>query len=228
MVFSSQDERRFHIGVSFCRTEVRVYFFDRAGVVGSVKFDLEKEPKMLIRLLAGLTLSDLSAIGFDPTIRHEPGGKRFVTVASKEYEIIDTLFISDTIRGRGTVCWQACLDGADYVIKNTWADVSRDLTEPEIMKMAGDLEGIAHIVAEEIVQVNGRDDKTDYIRQVIDAANYRHKNRYAKLEIRAHRRIVSTPLAQRLPYFSTKKELISVLIDAIEGELSYCRVRIAI
>ncbi|KAF8958358.1 hypothetical protein BDZ97DRAFT_1762234 [Flammula alnicola] len=217
MVFSSQDERRFHIGVSFCQAEVRVYVFDRAGVVGSVQFDLEKEPKMLIRLLAGLTLSDPSAIGFDPTIRHEPGGNRFVTVAGKEYEIIETLFISDTIRGRGTVCWRASFDGADYVIKNTWADVSRDLTEPEIMKMAGDLEGIAHIVAEEIVQVNGRDDKTDYIRQVIDAENYRDKNWYAKLEIRAHRRIVSTPLAEALPYFSTKKELISVLIDAIEA-----------
>ncbi|KAF8959468.1 hypothetical protein BDZ97DRAFT_1387901 [Flammula alnicola] len=45
MVFSSQDERRFHIGVSFCQTEVRVYVFDRAGVIGSVKFDLQKEPK---------------------------------------------------------------------------------------------------------------------------------------------------------------------------------------
>ncbi|KAF8958371.1 hypothetical protein BDZ97DRAFT_2061763 [Flammula alnicola] len=85
------------------------------------------------------------------------------------------------------------------------------------MKMAGDLEGIAHIVAEEIVQVNGNDDTTAYIREVIDAENYHDRDLYVKLEIRAHRRIVSTPLAQGLPYFSTKKELISVLIDAIEA-----------
>ncbi|KAF8954122.1 hypothetical protein BDZ97DRAFT_1928800 [Flammula alnicola] len=217
MVFSSQDERRFHIGVSFCQTEVRVYVFDRAGVVGSVKFDFQKEPKMLIRLLAGLTLSDPSAIGFDPTIRHGPGGKRFVTVADKEYEIIKTLFISDNIRGRGTVCWHARFDGTDYVIKDTWANVFKELTEPEIMKMAGDVEGIAHIVAEEIVQVNDRDDTTANIREVIDAENYHDRDLHADLVIQAHRRIVSTPLAEGLPYFSTKKELVSVLIDAIEA-----------
>ncbi|KAF8961608.1 hypothetical protein BDZ97DRAFT_1759790 [Flammula alnicola] len=131
-------------------------------VVGSVKFDLEKEPKMLMRLTE-LTLSDPSAIGFDPTIRHGPGGKRFVTVADKEYEIIKPLFISDTIRGRGTVCWHARFDGADYVIKNTWADVSRGLTEPEIMKMTDNVERIAYMVAEYIVQVDGSDDTTAYV-----------------------------------------------------------------
>lgn len=218
MVFATQDDRRFHIGVSVCHTFVHVYVFDRAGVIGSSPFHLSKDSALLIRLMAGLILTDVDAIGFDPSIHHREDGTRTVSVADVEYQIVKTLFISDSIRGRGTVCWQARHGGSEYVIKNTWTDVSRLKTEGDIMRMADGTEGLARLVAEEIVQYNAKDDSTSTIRSIIPMLkDYYRKAWYDKLEVRVHRRLVTTPVADSLENFKSKKELLSVLIDAIKG-----------
>ncbi|KDR76375.1 hypothetical protein GALMADRAFT_268015 [Galerina marginata CBS 339.88] len=217
MVFSSQDGRRFHIGVSFCLYDVRVYVFDRAGVVGSVGINIHTNPDTFIRLMAGLMLADLSKIGYDPTIIRTPDGRRYITVDNKMYEITETVFISDSIRGRGTVCWRVRRDGVEYVIKDSWADMSRVYTEADILKRAQGIEGVSQIVAEEIVKVDGEDDTTARIRAIINAKKYKKADWLKQLEVRAHRRIVTTPFAIGLAHFSTKKELISVFIDAIRA-----------
>ncbi|PPQ92533.1 hypothetical protein CVT25_010366, partial [Psilocybe cyanescens] len=218
MIFSTQDERRFHIGVSVCHTYVCVYVFDRSGVIGSNGFHLSNNSVLLIRLLAGLTLTDVDAIGFDSSILHHEDGTRSVTVAGLEYQLLKTLFISDSIRGRGTVCWQARRGSSDYVIKNTWTDVYRMKTEADIMRMASDVEGIAHLVADEIVKHNGEDDSTSTIRSLLPKLeDYYRRHWYDKLEVRVHRRLVTSPVAESLAHFKSKKELLTVLIDAIEA-----------
>ncbi|KAF8879094.1 hypothetical protein CPB84DRAFT_1751742 [Gymnopilus junonius] len=105
----------------------------------------------------------------------------------------------------------------DYVIKGSWADKSRKNTEADILKRAGDIEGVAAIFAEEIVQIDGMDDTTNRIRATIDRNNHHSAQWLADLEVREHRRMVSTPLAKGLTHFSSKKELVSVLIDAIDA-----------
>ncbi|KDR76379.1 hypothetical protein GALMADRAFT_140084 [Galerina marginata CBS 339.88] len=215
MVFSSQGGRRFHIGVSFCRYDVRVYVFDRAGVVGSMPIKMHSQPDTFVRLMAGLMFADPSLLGYDPTIVRRPGNRRFITVDGKKYEIIEAVFISDSIRGRGTVCWRVRRDGIEYVVKDLWADISGGHTEADILKRAEGIEGVAQIVAEEIVQVGGENDTTARIRAIIDRRKYSRAKWLDELETRVHRRIVMTPFAVGLTHFSTKKELVSVFIDAI-------------
>ncbi|KAH9477135.1 hypothetical protein JR316_0011051 [Psilocybe cubensis] len=208
-IFSTQDDRRFHIGLSICDTSVRVYVFDRAGVIGSSHFHLSEDASLLIRLIAGLTLTDVGALGFDPSIKRNDDGSRTVSVAGVDYRILKTLFISDSIRGRGTVCWKASSGGSEYVIKNSWTDVSRLKTEADIMRMADGIEGIAQLIAEEIVHDNSLDNT--------NVKDYKRMDWYDKLEVRVHRRLVTTPVAQPVEYFKSKKELLSVIIDGIEA-----------
>lgn len=221
-VLATQDERRFVIGASICSSDVRVYVFDRAGVIGSAPFDLVMYPDLLVRVLAGLTLADGGAIGLDPSIRHAEDGTRYVTVDALEYRIVRTLFHSEPMRGRGTICWHVRRNDLDYVIKNNWTDVSRHHTEADVLRRAESVQGIAHLVGEEVVRINGREDSTDSIRSVIkDLNNYDRRDWYNKLEVRVHRRMVTSPLGEPLSSFRSKKELLMVLIDVIDGMHSF-------
>ncbi|KDR65852.1 hypothetical protein GALMADRAFT_260062 [Galerina marginata CBS 339.88] len=177
---------------------------------------MHADPDTFVRLMAGLMFADLSFLGYDPTIIPGPGGHQIITVDNKEYEIMEMIFMADSIRGRGTVCWRVRRDGIEYVIKDLWADISRGHTEAEILERAEGIEGVSQIVAEEIVQVDGENDSTARVRDIIDRENYYKAGWLRELEVRMHRRIVMTPFAVGLTHFSTKKELISVLIDAIK------------
>ncbi|PPQ87328.1 hypothetical protein CVT25_002078 [Psilocybe cyanescens] len=216
MAFSTQDERRFFIGVSVCFTDICVYIFDRSGVIGSKPFDMRKNSNLLIRVIAGLVLGSVDLIGLDSSIRHGEDGTRYITIARLEYELTKTLFISDSIRGRSTVCWQARRNNTDYIIKNTWSDNLRIQTEADILRLAKDVDGIAHLVAAGMVRLNGKVDSTANIRACI-CEDYHLKALYDKLEVRLHRRLVTFPVADKLTSFKSKRELLTVLISAIEA-----------
>ena len=68
-VLHSQDDRRFVIVLTLCSTSMRFTICDRGGVIHSLEFDIHKEPKLLLRLVLGLTFADGVFIGRDPTVR---------------------------------------------------------------------------------------------------------------------------------------------------------------
>lgn len=144
------------------------YVFDRAGIIGSTKFDLAEDPHSLIRLLAGLMLTDGTLIGFDSSIRGERDGTKYVTVDGLNYRLVSRLSVSRDLRGRGTVVWKAERDGMNYVIKDTWTEPTISTTEAEMMWMAAGVKGVVQLVAEEIVQHDGADDSTARIHSIID------------------------------------------------------------
>lgn len=65
LIFQSQDDRRFTLGLSMCATKLSLILFDRSGMVSSEQFDIHKMPKLLVRVLAGIMLTDTSTIGYD-------------------------------------------------------------------------------------------------------------------------------------------------------------------
>ncbi|KAJ6511327.1 hypothetical protein C8R47DRAFT_730792 [Mycena vitilis] len=214
LMFSNQDNRRFIISIAFMATTIRLYIFDRAGAVTSDCFDLHEDPETFVRVMvAFMFTNDRAVLGYDTSITETDDG-RFIEVAGVEYKIVKTLFISDVVRGRGTVCWHVRHGDQDFVIKDTWADDSQPHTEAEILKMAHDVEGVPKVVADVIVTVNGVEGRTDHLRSSITPGTEIDKQ-YSAVEKRIHRRLVLTPFGNALPTFATRKELISIFIDVV-------------
>ncbi|KAF7970623.1 hypothetical protein HWV62_23555 [Athelia sp. TMB] len=66
--FSECIDRRYVFGLVLTGTRLTVYLADRAGILGSKSFDINEDPKQLIRVIAGLTVFEPSNVGWDPTL----------------------------------------------------------------------------------------------------------------------------------------------------------------
>ncbi|KAJ7242805.1 hypothetical protein B0H12DRAFT_1236679 [Mycena haematopus] len=209
--FSNQDDRRFQIGLTFAARTARLVLIDHSGVVTSQFFDVDKEPDLLVRSVAGLMLSSRPSIGFDTSITTLKNGERQIKVGHDVYDIVTRLAISHDVRGKATVVWHARRDNVDFVIKDNWTDIKRSHIEARILEIAKDIPGIAKLVALETVTINRTKDSTAALRSILNGHSP---------EIRLHQRMVMTPLAQKISHFRTKKELISVFIDAMEAHRS--------
>ncbi|KAJ7747948.1 hypothetical protein DFH07DRAFT_1036866 [Mycena maculata] len=220
LIFSSQDNRRFVVSLSFIGCDLRLFVFDRAGLVITSPFDLHKDPESFVRVLAGLMFTkDRAFLGYDTSITTTPGGCRYIEVNGVKYRIVETLFVSDVIRGRGTVCWRARSGHQDFVIKDTWADDSRPHTEAEILRMAEGIEGVPNVVADVIVEIKNIEDSTKALRSTVapltGARGTKLQQMLSTIEHRIHRRLVLTPFALALSHFASRKELITIFIDAV-------------
>lgn len=217
--FSSQCNRRYFLGISFCGTKVALSLFDRSGCVHSKYFDVDEEPLTFIRLVAGLSSGSNTAIGYDPTITCDSkGDPTSIRIESQEYAVVRTEFIGDMIRGRGTVCYHARRNGTDYAVKDGWAKVALR-PEEDMLRAAQGIRGVPVLVAAWDVQVDGRPDSTSWPRAcILYSTSGPGADTLAKLEVRQHRRLVMTPFASPLTTFKSKVELLSALRDVIQGE----------
>ncbi|KAK7019871.1 hypothetical protein R3P38DRAFT_2535963 [Favolaschia claudopus] len=220
-IFSSQDNRRFVVSVALFAERIQLYIFDRAGLVNTAPFHIHNDPEAFVRVWTALMFADPAVLGYDPTIVETALGVRHIEVEGRKYDIVgsNALFISEGIRGRGTVCWRVRHGGREFVIKDTWADDSRPNTEAQILDIAKSLGvvGIPQVVASEIVDVGGIRG-TDALRSSLPPKLY--KEECAHIEKRLHRRLVLTPFGRALSTFSTRKELLSALRDAIKAHQS--------
>jgi hypothetical protein len=225
MAFSSQNTRRFFLGTSICGYTVRIYVYNRSGRVSSVPFDIHDDPRSLVRLLIGLMMCPTNILGLDASFVWT-GSYFSVTIKGVVYRLLDCVFRSKTIRGRGTTCWRAVEhdkpDGPEYAIKDTWTDTSRT-PEAELMEMLKDVEGIPTLVAAEMLNHEDGRDVTSYFRKSFNKKKTKGKGKSKSkkqtriVEDRQHWLLVTTPFAQPLPSFSSKKELLSALVDTIKG-----------
>jgi hypothetical protein len=89
-VFHESFDRRFVFGVVLARSNITVYLADRSGILGSETFDIHKvscfysprgavsqyysakEPHLLIRVIAGFALLDVSKLGWDTSLAVVP------------------------------------------------------------------------------------------------------------------------------------------------------------
>ncbi|KAJ7704302.1 hypothetical protein B0H17DRAFT_921412 [Mycena rosella] len=197
--------RRFIISLSFMGPNVRLFIFDRAGLVTTLPFDLHQEPESFVRVMAALMFAEPAVLGYDTSIIKTPTG-RFIDVDGVRYTLVKTLFVSDVVRGRGTVCWHARHDGQDFVIKDTWADNSRPHTEAGILRKAQDVEGVPKVIADVVVEINGVPGSTDALRSIIMSTTgptSKFSKKYSTIEQRIHRRLVLTPFGHALYHFAS-------------------------
>ncbi|KAK7013930.1 hypothetical protein R3P38DRAFT_3322448 [Favolaschia claudopus] len=123
------------------------------------------------------------------------------------------IFLSDVIRGRGTVCWHVRHDNRSFVIKDTWVDESRPHAEAEILSRAKDVEGVIKVHAHTVVDINGVNG-THWLRSNLPS-NF--TTALKRIECRIHTRLVLHPFGDPVSTFTSRKELISVLIDVVQA-----------
>lgn len=88
------------------------------------------------------------------------------------------------------------------------------------MKKLDGVEGIPTLIAaEKLAHADGRD-VTSYFCKNVSEKKTKGKDQTPKrtVEVREHWVIVTFPFAQPLPSFSSKKELLSALVDSINGQ----------
>ncbi|KAL1745174.1 hypothetical protein HDZ31DRAFT_14340, partial [Schizophyllum fasciatum] len=218
-VFAAQEDRLYHIGIAFAGDTLQLAYFDRAGRVLSGTYHVHANPKLLVRIVMGLTLLDKSYGGKDTSIITRDA-RRFVTVAGVEYEIMNTVSLNRRMVSRGTICWHCRRPDSeeDFVIKHTWANKKRRTTEGEFLAEAADIDGVAELVCEEVVRRrDGSPQDTLWLREVLQGSErLAFVGHCPMLELR---RLVMRPYARPLEEFASKDELLVVLTDTIEAHL---------
>ncbi|KAJ7625007.1 hypothetical protein DFH06DRAFT_745670 [Mycena polygramma] len=200
---------------------IRLFIFDRAGLVTTAPFDMHGEPETFVRVMVALMFTnDPAVLGYDTSIIETNNG-RFIEVEGIRYRIVETLHIDSLVFGRGTVYWRARHNGQDFVIKDAWVDTSRPHREAEMLQMAHGVEGVSKLVADIIVQVNGIEGRTHNLRSKITPTTEPGGNTLyeacSAMAKKIHRRLVTTHFAKRLPTFATRKELVSIFIDVVKA-----------
>ncbi|KIJ22511.1 hypothetical protein M422DRAFT_277041 [Sphaerobolus stellatus SS14] len=134
--FREQLDRHFIISFTLCLDEINVYLFDISGVIGTHQsINIHKNPKALIRLLAGYSTLSAEQLGWDPTMQlyskqaskpldsyEFPWPKSInletlydtqwvIKIADKDYITIRALSITgaEIVCGRATVVWEVVL-----------------------------------------------------------------------------------------------------------------------
>ncbi|PYI35723.1 hypothetical protein BP00DRAFT_218463 [Aspergillus indologenus CBS 114.80] len=185
-VLTAQDTRLFALGFSLCGSIMRLWEFDRAGVIASSQFDINQDGQQFVLSMLGFLHMNHTQLGFDPTILTSSDGRRYIQIVrdgQSERLVIDKLVRrAQCVAGRATTCWKAHREGDEanipLVIKDSWQYPERD-EEGELLREAAarGVINVARYYYHETIQVDGRiDDIRDNIRRGLDvktAANYR-------------------------------------------------------
>jgi hypothetical protein len=136
-----------------------------------------------------------SDIGYDETIDCDTQGKaRIIRVENKKYEVIESLFKAESMRGRVTRCWHVARNEGDtqthYVIKDSWADERRTQSEISTLERIGNLtsesfSGVPKLFKGEDVPVYLYGDQPGYKSD----STTRRRAADSKVEGRVHRRL---------------------------------------
>ncbi len=80
---------------------------------------------LFLHLVIGILYLDGEDAGFDLTVRLRCN-KKEIEVGGEWFNIVDVIHVEGILRGRATVCYHVEKDGKDYVVKDSWVDISRN------------------------------------------------------------------------------------------------------
>ena len=212
MMFQAQQNCDFILAVAICQSKAYFNVFNRACMVHSVALDMITKHTKFLWILASLAFSNKANISYDPSITWN-GDRATISCGGHEFVIVATMFANSKICGRGTICYHGQVDGKDYVIKDSWPNISWTMPKSEFLKKAekAGIIGVPRLTGSEDLMADG----------VIDLTITRCDNLGGKppkhIDACVHQRLVLQPYAIPLTHFQSKRELISVLIDIISS-----------
>ncbi|KAI4522698.1 hypothetical protein K525DRAFT_198207 [Schizophyllum commune Loenen D] len=221
-VLTSQDGRIFHIGVGIAGEDAFLFYQDRAGSLRSDSINLHDDPVAFLRIIIGVTFAPDVYLGSDPSIRTTESGDRELTIAGEDYRILNTVDKDAGTRGLGTVYWRCrrLSNNTEVIVKSSWIDRSRKLTEADYLDRAEahEVGGVPTKVAFEYVTTGDGDDATRVSTSTIRNALCTAKQlRRYKFEVRDLVRLVQNECGAPLASFCTLSELLSGLADSVEA-----------
>ena len=112
-VFKSQPTRRFLHGSFIRGSMVELWVLDRSGLYSCEKFDIYKDPKCFIRVIAGYALISDEELSMNTYIKEDKDGKYIIFNGNDETKEIK-LYLDNrpiafqrAIIYRGTICYRA-------------------------------------------------------------------------------------------------------------------------
>jgi hypothetical protein len=136
-----------------------------------------------------------------------------IRVKDNYYDILEILFSSQGLVGRGTVCYRTKKDDEEFIIKDHWVlnDRGDVLNEAIMLEEMRGVHGIPDLVEHWLVEIApGVVDKT---------ADYRCRFPESTIgTFRTHVRLVLKPRARPLHKFRTKVELVGALRDIVKSK----------
>ncbi|KAG2122772.1 hypothetical protein DEU56DRAFT_745757 [Suillus clintonianus] len=213
-----QPWRRFVLLLSFSNRyrELRVHMYDRSGGLVSPSFNINTNPDAYLQVLGAIAFGIPECLGYDQTIvfyvtpsARTSNSRR----TAKTYDIVQVLFYSRGLTGRGTVCYLARFKNKEFIIKDHWVqgEDSQDvLNEVEMLKRMQGVPGVPRLEDYWVVQRgDGTPDITSELRFKLFPST---SNSY-----RTHVRLVLTPCARPLHEFRSKRELVTALHDIVSS-----------
>jgi hypothetical protein len=185
-VFTAQDTRVFALGFSLCGSIMRLWEFDRSGIIASSPFDINRDGQQFVLSMLAFLHMDHNQLGFDPTILTTSDGERYIQVVRNGHSerlVIDQLVRrAACVAGRATTCWKAHRKSDEdssiaLVIKDSWQYPERE-EEGELLRAASEagVVKVARYYHHETLEVGGRVDDVCGLRKGLDlslATNYR-------------------------------------------------------
>lgn len=134
-----------------------------------------------------------------------------IIVNDHTYDILELIFSSQGLIGRGTVCYLARRNGKKYIIKDHWVLGGKDVALNEV-KMLGEMRGVhgmPELVEYWLVEIAPN--------EVDETMNYRYKV-FGSIRGTSHTHVhlVLKPHARPLHAFQTRVELVSALWDIVK------------
>ncbi|KAH7053440.1 hypothetical protein B0J12DRAFT_698622 [Macrophomina phaseolina] len=188
-VFSAQDTRRFVLGFTLCGSLMRLWEFDRLGVVASKSFDINKEGYRFVSVILGYLWMNEEELGFDPTIMKDNRGRYMEIERNERVEriYIESMTRQRSIAGRATTCWKGYAKGKpgdELVIKDSWQYedhpeeglLLKEAAEPKVEDPAKPKVGnVARYYYHETVRIgDAMDDVRGNVRRGLDDAEGRN------------------------------------------------------
>ncbi|KAF2804372.1 serine/threonine-protein kinase Sgk2 [Mytilinidion resinicola] len=196
-IFSAQDTRRFVLGFTLCGSIMRLWEFDRLGVVGSTPFDINKDGEIFASIILGYLWMSEEELGFDPTIVEDDGRYTHIQRDGQvERLCVEELMKRQrSVAGRATTCWRGSLmdeSKRGLVIKDSWEYEERH-EEGLLLKEATEagVKNVARYYHHETVRTGGEvDDILANVRKGL--SNTVGRNPFQRRA--AHSEVVTSPI----------------------------------
>lgn len=189
----------------------RLTVTDRQGQLRSQVVDIGRpwrssDALTFLRLIIGFCFADSFLVGYDPTMQTNYEDKvEYIYCDDKVFKVIDVLFEAQSLVGRGTRVWLVEYEGMSYILKDSWVEVSRHVSEFKCLEDLKGIKGVAQIFCGADVHVNGVLLTTGFVRS---GGGWGDKKRN-----RVRRRVVLSSIGDHIATFCSKKELISAFRD---------------
>jgi Fungal protein kinase len=166
-------------------SKFRLTVTDRQGQLRTKTFNIEDgvrraDLRTLIHILAGLCFGRDKAIGYDETMIMGRDGVEAIFCSGKEFKVTKLVFASQSLIGRATRVWIVNHNNRQFVLKDSWIEQSRPVSEVEHLKKVAGIEGVPKLFCAEDIPglstgnlrlgINGDKDRERLRRRIVTSS----------------------------------------------------------